>query len=114
MQVLVYDWLGHEWVWLRGEGRPDLDVAAQTDDILRRMESELERLDASLANTMRTRLWARDREARDEASRVRVAALSGRARSASSSFIAPTALDSTAGVAVELWAMKATNGGLEK
>jgi enamine deaminase RidA (YjgF/YER057c/UK114 family) len=114
MQVLVYDWLGHEWIWLRGEGRPELDTAGQTDDLLRRMESELELQDASLANTMRTRLWARDRAARDEASRVRVAALSGRARSASSSFIAPSSLDSTAAIAVELWAMKSDDGGLEK
>ena len=59
----------------------------------------------SLDNTVRTRLWGRDRESRDQGSTERVKILSGKARSASSSFISPIHFDSNARVAVDLWAM---------
>lgn len=106
MQQIIYDWLGHDWVGLRAEGLPNLDVAGQTSEIFHRFDAELSRIGLSLADTMRTRLWARTRDSRDQASRVRAAILTGAARSASSSFIAPDYLDSDAAVAVELWAMQ--------
>jgi len=106
MQSTIYDWLGHEWVALRGEGLPTLGVEDQTRDLFRRLAADLQELGLSLGDTLRTRLWARDRDARDRGSRARVDALSGAARSASSSFIAPAYFDSAAAVAVELWAMR--------
>ena len=106
MQQVIYDWLGHVWVGLRAEGSPNLDVGSQTSEIIRRFDAQLNRSGLSLVDTMRTRLWARTREGRDQASRARAAMLTGATRSASSSFVAPDSLDSAAAVAVELWAMQ--------
>jgi enamine deaminase RidA (YjgF/YER057c/UK114 family) len=109
MQVVLYDWHGREWAFLRAEGLQELAVEEQTRDIFRRLEAELNRLDLSLANTVRTRLWASDRASRDRGSAVRAATLIGQARSASSSFIAPDWFESDAAVGVELWAMRQTS-----
>jgi len=114
MQHTIYDWLGHTWVALRAEGRPQLDVTSQTNDIFQRLDAELSRSALSLDHTMRTRLWARTREGRDKGSRVRALLLTGLARSASSSFIAPDYFDSDAEVAVELWAMQPAQPGAGK
>lgn len=114
MQSIIYDWLGHEWVALRAEGSPKLDVEEQTSAIFRRLEAALGGTGLSLADTMRTRLWARDRDSRDRGSRMRVATLSGAARSASSSFISTDYLDSDASVAIELWAMRAAGRDVGK
>ncbi|HTE84286.1 MAG TPA: hypothetical protein VK821_06110 [Dehalococcoidia bacterium] len=111
MQSVTYDWLGHEWMALRAEGLPKLDVEAQARELFSRLNAELGRSGLSLADTMRTRLWARDRDRRDSGSRVRAATLTGTARSASSSFIAAGYLDSDAAVGVELWAMRASGEG---
>jgi len=114
MQRTVYDWLGHEWVALRAEGSPQLEVPDQTREVFSRLDEELRGLELSLDNTVRTRLWARDRSSRDQGSRVRVETLTGAARSASSSFIAPDAFDSHGAVAVELWAMRPATRGTPK
>lgn len=114
MRTTVFDWLGHEWIALSTEGQPGLRIAEQTRDIFQSLDAELRARDVSLDNTIRTRLWARDREARNVGSRVRVAILSGAARSASSSFIAPMYFESEADVAVELWAVRPSRPGAEK
>ena len=114
MQRIIYDWLGREWVSLRAEGLPDLDVEEQTREIFRRFDVALAGVGLSLAATIRTRLWARDRGSRDQGSRVRAAVPAGAARSASSSFIAPGYLDSEAVVAVQLWAMRSAGRDVEK
>ncbi|MEA2641709.1 MAG: hypothetical protein QOF51_3103 [Chloroflexota bacterium] len=114
MQTCISSRLGHELVVLRAEGRADLEAAAQTDELIRRMDAELRGLGLSLADTVRTRLWARDRASRDQGSRARVGALSGSARSASSSFIAPDVFDSDALIAIELWAMRPSRPGQVK
>ena len=106
MQSSVFDWLGHEWLWLRAEGSPVLDAEEQTADIFARMSAQMGDMGLSPADTVRTRLWARDRQARDRGSRIRATTLVGAARSASSSFIAPEYFDSNGAVAIELWAMR--------
>jgi hypothetical protein len=58
---------------------------------------------------VRSRLWGRDRQSRDLASSERVRVLSGDARSASSSYIAPAHFDSAAKVALDLLAMRPAN-----
>jgi enamine deaminase RidA (YjgF/YER057c/UK114 family) len=68
----------------------------------------------SLDNTVRTRLWGKDRESRDLGSTERVKILSGNARSASSSFISPTHFDSDARVAIDLLAMHPSRPDLQK
>ena len=68
----------------------------------------------SLANTVRTRLWGRDRQSRTIGSDERVRVLSGKARSASSSYIAPGHFDSNAHIALDLLAMRPSRQVLEK
>ena len=114
MQKLVYEWLGREFVALSGEGRIGLEVGEQTSELFRRFDLELRGLGLSLDHTIRTRLWGRDRPSRDQGSRARVETLSGPARSASSSYIAPDRFDSDAQVAVDLWAMRPSRPGLAK
>ncbi len=114
MRTIVYEWLGREFVALSAEGRASLDIAEQTHDIFKRCDQVLGGLGLSLANTVRTRLWGRDRESRDAGSQVRVSVLAGPARSASSSFIAPDYFESDAQVAVELWAMRPSQPRLQK
>ena len=68
----------------------------------------------SLDNTVRSRLWGRDRDSRDLGSTERVKALSGKARSASSSYICPGHFDSQAKVAVDLIAMRPARPDMQK
>ena len=75
---------------------------------------ELRVHELALANTVRSRLWGRDRESRDQGSNERVKVLSGKARSASSSYIAPSRFDSNAKVAIDLLAMRPSRPGAEK
>jgi enamine deaminase RidA (YjgF/YER057c/UK114 family) len=114
MRKLVSEWLGHEFVALSAEGRPDLGMAEQARDLFRRFDGELRDLGLSLEDTVRTRLWGRDRASRDEGSRERLAVLAGEARSASSSYIAPAHFDSEAHVALDLWAMRPSRPRSEK
>lgn len=106
MRSVVYSLLGREFTALSAEGKSALGPAEATGDLLERFEAALSARGLSLNHTVRTRLWARDRQSRDEASRVRVKLLAGEARSASSSYIAPGHFDSEATVAIDLWAMR--------
>ena len=114
MRVKCYRWLGHDFVSLAAEGRTSLSPAEQARDIFGRFDTELRGLGLSLDNTVRSRLWGRDRDSRDQGSVERLKALSGKARSASSSFISPIYFESPAQVAVELWAMRPLRAGTEK
>ncbi len=68
----------------------------------------------SLESTVRSRLWGRDRESRDLASGQRVKILSGKARSASSSYIAPDRFDSDARVSIDLVVMRTVRPQADK
>lgn len=114
MRKKIYHWLGREFVALSCEGKAGLTTTEQAQDIFRRFEEELRPMGLSLENTVRTRLWGRDRQSRNLGSEVRVKVLSGKARSASSSYIAPGHFDSDARVALELLAMRPSRPGLEK
>jgi hypothetical protein len=113
MQVTLYDWCGNEWVYLRAEGLQELTAEEQTNDLFRRLEAALARFDLALASTVRSRLWARDRASRDKGSAIRATTLNGKARSASSSFIAPDWFDSNASIGVELWALRPSPGAIK-
>jgi enamine deaminase RidA (YjgF/YER057c/UK114 family) len=106
MTKKIYSWLGREFVDLSAEAERGGDAAEQARSIFARFDHELKALGLSLDHTVRSRLWGRDRKSRDQGSEERVRALSGRARSASSSFIAPERFDSGASVAVDLLAMR--------
>lgn len=114
MRKKIFYWLGREFVALSCEGKAGLATTEQAQDIFRRFEEELRLMGLSLHNTVRTRLWGRDRQSRNLGSDVRVKVLSGKARSASSSYIAPGHFDSDARVALDLLAMRPSRPGLEK
>lgn len=106
MRTKIFSWLGREFVALSCEGNAEGTATEETQDIFRRFDVELKGTGLSLENTVRSRLWGRDRESRDLASGQRVKILSGKARSASSSYIAPDHFDSDARVSIDLVAMR--------
>ena len=114
MRKKIFQWLGREFVVLSCEGKAGSTAAQEAREIFRFFDQELRGIGLSLENTVRTRLWGRDRESRNLGSDERVKILSGKARSASSSYISPSHFDSNARVALDLLAMKPSRPGLEK
>ena len=111
MHTRIFTWLGREFVELTGEAKPAPDAAMEAQQLFQSFNQELNVHGLSLGNTVRSRLWGRDRRSRDLGSIERVKILSGKARSASSSYIAPGHFDSSANIALDLIAMRpgATN-----
>jgi len=114
MRKKVFQWLGREFVSLSAEGRTAKSAADEARGSFQRFNEELKDVGLSLDNTVRTRLWGRDRQSRDHGSTERVKILSGKARSASSSFISPVHFDSDARVAIDLLAMRPANARAQK
>ncbi|MCH7570948.1 MAG: hypothetical protein IH919_10345, partial [Deltaproteobacteria bacterium] len=114
MRKKIFLWLGREFITLSCEGKEGMTASDQAQDIFRRLDGELRGMGLSLENTARTRLWGKDRESRNLGSNERVRILSGKARSASSSYIAPDFFTSDARVATDLTAMKPRSQGVEK
>ncbi len=114
MRKKIFYWLGREFVALSCEGKAGLSAVDQAKEIFGRFNEELKGVELSLDNTVRSRLWGKDRQSRDEGSGERLKILSGKARSASSSYIAPVHFDSEARVAVDLIAMKPSHSEIQK
>jgi enamine deaminase RidA (YjgF/YER057c/UK114 family) len=114
MQKRIFSWLGKEFVEISGEAKPATTATEEARELFQRFNQELQTHGLSLDNTVRSRLWGRDRESRDQGSNERVKALSGKARSASSSYIAPIHFDSDAKVAIDLLAMRPSRPDAEK
>ena len=114
MRKKIFRWLGKEFLALSAEARPAKTAAEEAQSLFRLFSEELREIGLSLEDTVRTRLWGRDRESRNLASSERVKILSGKARSASSSYIAPVHFDSNACVAVDLLAMRPTDSNARK
>lgn len=108
MQKKIFSWLGREFIELCGEAKPTESATVEAQELFNRFNEELKAHGLSLDHTVRSRLWGRDRESRDLGSTQRVKVLSGKARSASSSYIAPGHFDSAAKVAIDLLAMRPT------
>jgi enamine deaminase RidA (YjgF/YER057c/UK114 family) len=106
MRKKIFTWLGKEFVELSGEAKPAANATIEAEELFQRFDQELKSHGLSLDNTVRSRLWGRDRQSRNLGSDARVKTLSGKARSASSSYIAPGHFDSPAKVAVDLLAMR--------
>jgi enamine deaminase RidA (YjgF/YER057c/UK114 family) len=109
MRKKIFSWLGREFIELCGEAKPAATATVEGQELFNRFNEELKFHGLSLAHTVRSRLWGRDRESRDLGSTERVKTLSGQSRSASSSYIAPGHFDSAAKVAVDLLAMRPTD-----
>lgn len=114
MRKRVFSWLGKEFVELSAEAKPAASATVEAQQLFQQFNEELKPHGLSLDNTVRSRLWGRDRESRDLGSDERVKILSGKARSASSSYIAPNHFDSGAKIAVDLLAMKPSSRDMQK
>jgi enamine deaminase RidA (YjgF/YER057c/UK114 family) len=110
----IFNWLEREFIELSGEAKAAANATIEAQELFRRFDQELRGHGLSLDHTVRSRLWGRDRESRDLGSNERVKALSGKARSASSSYIAPGHLDSGAKVAVDLIALRPSQPNAQK
>ncbi len=106
MRKRIFTWLGKEFIELSGEAKAAANATNEAQELFQRIDQELKAHGLSLDNTVRSRLWGRDRQSRDLGSTERVKILSGKARSASSSYIAPGHFDSGAKVALDLIAMR--------
>ena len=102
MRKRIFTWLGKEFIELSGEAKAAANATIEAQELFQRIDQELKAHGLSLDNTVRSRLWGRDRQSRDLGSTERVKILSGKARSASSSYIAPGHFDSGAKVALDL------------
>ena len=106
MRLRLFEWLGEEFVALETQASEG-DAVEQTRDVLARVEDALAVHGLTLADTVRTRLWARDRLCRDQGSRERYRILSGPARSVSSSYIAPQHFSTPSGlIGIDVVAMR--------
>jgi enamine deaminase RidA (YjgF/YER057c/UK114 family) len=114
MRKRMFSWLGKEFVELSGEAKSAATATEEARELFQRFDQELRAHGLSMDNTIRSRLWGRNRESRDLGSNERVKVLSGKARSASSSYIAPIHFDSNAKVAVDLLAMRPSRSDTEK
>lgn len=114
MRKRIFQWLGREFIALSCEGRPPSTAPEEAQGIFNRFEDDLRGAGFSLDNTVRTRLWGKDGQTRTLAAEVRNAVLSGKARSASSSYFAPSHFESNAQVSIDLLAMKPSRPGLAK
>jgi enamine deaminase RidA (YjgF/YER057c/UK114 family) len=114
MRKKIFSWLGREFVELSAEAKPAATATVEAQQLFGQFNEELKPHGLSLDNAVRSRLWGRDRESRDLGSDERVKILSGKARSASSSYIAPNHFDSDAKIAVDLLAMKPSSQDMQK
>jgi enamine deaminase RidA (YjgF/YER057c/UK114 family) len=114
MRKRIFTWLGKEFVELSGEAKPAANATTEAQELFGRFDDELKSHGLSLDNTVRSRLWGRDRQSRDLGSNERVKILSGKARSASSSYISSSHFDSSAKVAVDLLAMRPSEPSANK
>ncbi len=113
MHTTVTNWLGMEFIELSAEAQPGSTASEAADSLFAAFAEVLGDHDLTLADTLRSRLFGRDRAARDAASDVRRQTLAGPARAATSSYIAPRVFASDAEVAMDLIARR-PSPGLEK
>jgi enamine deaminase RidA (YjgF/YER057c/UK114 family) len=114
MRSTVFRSMGREFVSLSAEAPATGSAGSQMHTLVAQMEGELQKQGLALADTVRTRLWARDRPARNEASTQRRKIFEGALRSVSSSFIAPDIFSSDSSVALDLLAMRPSGPDSQK
>jgi len=112
MRKRVFNWQGQGFVYLALEGQAGEPLEQQSQALFARAAEELRSFDLSLdRHVVRTRVFGRTREARNAVSETRAKTLTGTARAATSSFIAPAHFSSDADVALDLYAMSVPDGG---
>ena len=108
--MIAHDWVvahGRELLRVSVAGRRMASVEAETAACLEAAFAAIRDAGLPLEHIVRSRLWARDAEARRRASDTRRAALAGGLRGASASLIAPTRLPDDASVAIDLIVLRA-------
>lgn len=114
MRLMIETWHGREYVHLSGEGRTGADATEQARDVFARFDGALKGLGLSLDNTVRSRMIARDRQSRTDASDVRQQVLSGKKRTAGSSYIWPDRFDGQGLSSIDLIAVRPSKPNLVK
>lgn len=114
MRKTIFPWLDREFISLSGVGRGSGSVEQQTEELFERFETELRASDLSLENTVRTRMFGADKEARELATSARAKILSGKRKAASSSYISASHFNSDARMALDLLAMRPSRPGAKR
>jgi enamine deaminase RidA (YjgF/YER057c/UK114 family) len=114
VQKRIFSWQGREFIDLSGEARPPASVEEETNSLFRSFEQELKTHGLSLENTVRTRLWGRDRQARNLGTAARSKILTGSAKAASSSYVSTQRFDSNGRIALDLFAIRPSRADAER
>ena len=110
METKIFSWLGREFVEICGEAQGGLPIhSSATAQLFQKFADTLSPLGLSLDNTVRVRVFGRDRQARTDATAVRSMILNGSRRAASSSFISQEWFDSNGAAGLELLVMRPLN-----
>jgi enamine deaminase RidA (YjgF/YER057c/UK114 family) len=109
MKSRLFTWLGREFIEIIGEGKAGVPPDIATQDLFGTFERELKSHGLSLDDTVRVRVWGRDRAARTLATAARSRILTGKRKAASSSFISQQWFDSDGTAGLELLAMRPTD-----
>ncbi len=114
METKIFTWLGREFIEVSGEATAGASVESATAELFERFDGALKSHGLSLDNTVRVRVYGRDRQGRTDATLARSKILAGQRRAASSSFISPEWFDSTAASGLELWALRPLNAAAQR
>jgi len=114
METKLFSWLGREFVEICGEARAGASVESATAELFQKFANALTPLGLSLDNTVRIRVFGRDRQARTDATAARSKILSGSRRAASSSFISQEWFDSAGSGGLELLALRPLNSAAQR
>ena len=114
MKKRIFSWLGGEFIELSGEVRPATSIEEETVSLFQSFEQELKAHGLSLENTVRTRLWGRDKEARNLGTATRSKILTGSTKAASSSYVSTKRFDSDGRVALDLLAIRPSRTDAER
>lgn len=106
METKIFTWLGREFVEIIGEANSGGSTEQATAELFGKFDKSLQTLGLSLANTVRIRVFGRDRQGRTDATLARSKILSGERRAASSSFISQQWFDSAGTGGLELLAVR--------
>ena len=106
MKTKIFSWLGREFVEIVGEGKAGAPPEIAANELFQQFEAELKSHGLSLDNTVRVRVWGRDKDARTLATAARSKILTGKRKAASSSFISREWFDSEATAGLELLALR--------
>ena len=102
METKIFSWLGREFVEMSGEAKAAGPVESATAELFQKFADTLSPLGLSLDNSVRIRVFGRDKQARTAATAARSMILNGSRRAASSSFISLEWFDSNGAAGLEL------------